>query len=142
MKYFTIAELCCSNTADCLGIDNRCGEEQMVNLTALLDNVLDSLREWYGKTTFVNSGYPCPELNKAIKDAGTSQHMNRQAADISAGRQQNRLLFEYIRKNLPFDQLISLSTRFFFVCAIIFLISFCVTICLSILNRWLHVRRW
>ncbi len=31
MKYFTIAELCKSDTADQLGIDNRCKKEHVVN---------------------------------------------------------------------------------------------------------------
>lgn len=110
MKYFTIAELCKSMTADRLGINNRCKKEHVVNLTALVDNVLDPLRAWYGKPLIVSSGYRCPELNKAVKGSKTSQHMSGQAADIDTGdRQQNKLLFEYIRKNLPFDQLIDES---------------------------------
>ena len=107
MKYFTIAELCRSNTADRLGINNRCKQEHVTALTALVDNVLDPLREWWGKPINVSSGYRCPELNVAIKGSKTSQHMKGEAADIDTGdRQQNKLLFEYIRKNLPFDQLI------------------------------------
>lgn len=110
MKYFTIEELCQSTTADRKGIDNRCSNEIAANLTALVDNVLDPLRIWYGKPITVNSGYRCPALNKAVGGAATSQHMSGQAADIDTGdRQQNKLLFEYIRKNLPFDQLIDES---------------------------------
>ena len=110
MKYFTIEELCQSTTADRKGIVNRCSNEIAANLTALVDNVLDPLRIWYGKPITVNSGYRCPALNKAVGGAATSQHMNGQAADIDAGdRQQNKLLFEYIRKSLPFDQLIDES---------------------------------
>lgn len=107
MKYFTIAELCRSNTADRLGINNRCRQEHVTALTALVDNVLDPLREWYGKPLTVSSGYRCPELNAAVKGSKTSQHMAGEAADIDTGdRQQNKLLFEYIKKNMPFDQLI------------------------------------
>ena len=110
MKYFTIAELCKSATADRLGINNRCRQEHVENLTALVDNVLDQLREWYGKPLLVSSGYRCPALNSAVKGSPTSQHMSGQAADIDTGdRQQNKLLFEYIRKNLPFDQVIDES---------------------------------
>jgi len=106
-KYFTIAELCRSNTASRLGINNRCKKEHLVAMIALIDNVLDPLREWYGKPIVVNSGYRCPALNKAVKGSKTSQHMTGQAADIDAGdRQQNKLLFDYIQKNLPFCQLI------------------------------------
>ena len=61
-------------------------------------------------TITVNSGYRCPELNAAVKGSKTSQHMKGEAADIDTGdRQQNKLLFEYIRKNLPYDQLIDES---------------------------------
>ena len=110
MKHFTIAELCRSTTADRLGINNRCNQEHVVNLTALVNNLLDPLRDWYGKPLTVSSGYRCAALNKAIKGASNSQHMSGQAADIDTGdRQQNKLLFDYIQKNLPFDQLIDES---------------------------------
>lgn len=110
MKYFTIAELCKSQTADRLGIDNRCMKEHAANLTTLVESVLDPLRGWYGKPIAVSSGYRCPELNKVIKGTSTSQHLTGQAADIDTGdRQQNKLLFEYIRTNLVFDQLIDES---------------------------------
>lgn len=111
MKYFTIAELCRSTTADKLGINNRCHTEHVAKLTALVDNVLDPLRKWYGKPITVNSGYRSPELNAVLPDASnTSQHMTGEAADITVGsKEENKKLFEYIRKNLPFDQLIDES---------------------------------
>ena len=110
MKHFTIAELCRSTTADRLGINNRCNQEHVDNLTALVNNVLDPLRDWYGKPLTVSSGYRCAALNKAVKGTSNSQHMSGQAADIDTGdRQQNKLLFDYIQKNLPFDQLIDES---------------------------------
>lgn len=110
MKYFTIAELCRSDAADRLGIDNRCGSEHAANLTALVENVLDPLREWYGKPIRVSSGYRCPELNARVKGVANSQHLSGQAADIDTGdRGQNKLLFEYVRTHLPFDQLIDES---------------------------------
>lgn len=76
-------------------------------LTELVENVLDPLREWYGKPITVNSGYRCPELNQAVGGARTSQHVRGEAADITAGNKQlNKLLFDYIKNNLPFTQLI------------------------------------
>ena len=110
MKFFTIAELCRSNTADRLGINNRCRQEHVTALTALVDNVLDPLREWYGKPITVNSGYRCPELKVAVNGSRTSPHLKGESAAVSTGdRQQNKLLFEYIRKYLPYDQLIDES---------------------------------
>lgn len=108
MKYFTIAELCKSETADRLGIDNRCKKEHVVNMTALVDNVLDPLREAYGKPIRVNSGFRCPALNKAVKGSATSDHMTGRAADITGGSpKENKRLFYLIQElGLPFDQVI------------------------------------
>lgn len=110
MKHFTIKELCHSSTAEARGIVNACDATVESKLVALVDNVLDPLREWYGKPIAVNSGYRCPALNKAVGGSAASQHMKGEAADIDAGdRQQNKLLFDHIRKHLPFDQLIDES---------------------------------
>lgn len=108
MKYFTIAELCKSETADQLGIDNRCKKEHVVNMTALVDNILDPLREAYGKPITVNSGFRCPALNKAVKGSATSDHMTGRAADITGGSpKENKRLFYLIQSlGLPFKQLI------------------------------------
>ena len=110
MKYFTIAELCKSETADRLGINNRCKVEHVKNLTALVDNVLDPLREAYGKPIRITSGYRCPRLNEAVKGSPTSDHMQGLAADIVgtlATREENRKLFYLIQSlGLPFKQLI------------------------------------
>lgn len=108
MKYFTIDELCKSNTAKAKGIDNSPSDEIIHNLTSLVDKVLDPLRESYGKAIRVNSGYRCPALNKAVKGSKTSQHMKGLAADITVGSiTKNKELFDLIIKlDLPFDQLI------------------------------------
>lgn len=111
MKYFTIAELCRSNTADRLGIDNRCKKEHAANLMALVNNVLDPLREAYGKPITVNSGYRCEKLNKQVGGAKTSDHMKGMAADITGGSpKENKRLFTLIQElGLPFKQLIDES---------------------------------
>lgn len=111
MKYFTIPELCKSDTASRLGIENIPTPEVERNLEALVDNVLDPLREWYGKPININSGYRCPELNKAVgSKSKNSQHMSGQAADIDTNSvAENKKLYEYIKENLEFDQLIDES---------------------------------
>lgn len=108
MKYFTIAELCKSTTADKYGIDNRCRIEHVESLTNLVDNILDPLREAWGKPITVNSGFRSNELNKKIGGATNSQHMLGEAADITAGsKSDNKKLFELIQSlKLPFTQLI------------------------------------
>lgn len=108
MKYFTIAELCKSDTAVRKNIDNSPTSEIINNLKQLVRYVLDPLREKYGKPIRVNGAYRCPELNKAVGGSKTSQHMTGQAADITVGNPDaNKKLFNLIiEMNLPFDQLI------------------------------------
>lgn len=84
MKYFTIEEMCQSQTAKARGITNRPNAEARQNLTALIGAVLDPLRERWGRPIKVTSGYRCAALNKAIGGAAQSQHMKGEAADIVA----------------------------------------------------------
>ena len=76
MKNFKIQEFVC-----------HCGcempPEARQNIEALVANVLDPLREAYGKPIYVNSGYRCEKHNKAVGGVPRSQHMLGQAADIS-----------------------------------------------------------
>lgn len=110
MKYFTIEEMTKSSTAKANGIDNTPSEEGVLKLQKLIEAVLDPLREWYGKPIKVNSGYRCEALNKAIGGAKSSQHMLGEAADITVGsKEKNEELFNYIKDNLEFDQLINES---------------------------------
>lgn len=108
MKYFTIKELCKSSTATQKGINNTPNSQIVSNLEQLVAQILDPLRERYGKPITVNSGYRCPALNKLVNGAKNSQHVKGQAADITAGSiSQNKKLFQLaIDMNLPFDQLI------------------------------------
>ena len=109
MKYFTIEELTRSNTARLRGIDNTPSQQVINNLIALVDNVLDPLREAWGKPIHVNSGYRCRALNKAVGGVPASQHMRGEAADITAGgKEANRELYSLLRRlNLPVDQAIN-----------------------------------
>jgi hypothetical protein len=52
------------------------------NIEALVENVLDPLRERYGKPIIVNSGYRCAKHNREVGGASGSQHMRGEAADI------------------------------------------------------------
>lgn len=110
MKYFTIEEMTESSTAKANGIDNTPSDEEIAKLQKLIEAVLDPLREWYGKPIRVNSGFRCEALNEAVGGSDTSQHRLGEAADITVGTKKgNKKLFEYIKDNLPFDQLINES---------------------------------
>lgn len=107
MKYFTINEMCKSSTAQVKRIDNNPNKDQIKALEGLINNVLDPLRELYGHPILVSSGFRSLDLNRAVGGAKNSQHMKGEAADIYTGTKEgNKKLFELIRDNFPFDQLI------------------------------------
>ena len=110
MKYFTLKELTKSDTAIRKGIKNIPNRQEEQNLIALIDNVLDPLREAYGKPIIVTSGFRCEELNRLVGGSKTSHHRTGQAADIRTVTdtpEENKKLYDLIIKlNLPFDQLI------------------------------------
>lgn len=110
MKYFTIKELTKSDVAKRNKINNTPTVQEEANLVALTENILDPLREAYGRPIIVTSGYRCERLNKLVKGSKTSQHRFGQAADIRTVEdtiEENKKLFDLAQKlNLPFDQLI------------------------------------
>jgi len=101
MKHFTFQELTVTNT----GLPNVPNEEQKTNLTLLVDNVLGPLGELLGQPITVDSAFRSPEVNKKVGGAKTSQHLSGQAADIVCF--DNEKLFNLIKDNFPFDQLIN-----------------------------------
>ena len=109
-KYFTLEELTKSSTAKRAGIKNIPNEKELKNLNNLIDNILDPLREAYGKPIIVTSGFRCEELNDLVNGVRGSQHRTGQAADIRSKvdtRKENKKLFDLvIALELPFDQLI------------------------------------
>ena len=81
-KYFTPDEMIHSDTADRLGIDNSPTSEAIQCIDGLVTNVLDNLRDGWGRPIIVTSGYRCKELNAAVGGTRNSQHLKGQAADI------------------------------------------------------------
>ncbi len=108
MRHFSIQELTHSTVAARLGIDNTPPASAIAALHALVDHVLDPLRQAWGRPIHVNSGYRCPELNTMVGGAPGSQHLRGEAADITAGSQSdNRRLLALIKRlDLPVDQCI------------------------------------
>lgn len=108
MKYFTIEELCKSDTADELGIKNTPDAVAIANMRELVENVLDPLREAWGGPITVNSGFRNKPLNIAVGGDTNSHHLYGMAADITVGtKDKNRKLFVMVQQlGLPFTQLI------------------------------------
>lgn len=106
---FTLEEFLHSDMAVAKGIDNIPGDGVVENLTKLVTRVLQPLREKYGKPLSINSGYRCPELNKAVGGVATSQHVKGQAADVCVGNPR-ALLALLLKEGLDFDQAILYPT--------------------------------
>ena len=107
-KNFTLEELIRSDTAERLGIDNVPKDEKVIeNLRNLCFEVLQQLRDYVKAPVVINSGYRCPKLNEAVGGARQSQHLYGEAADIHVGSTEvGRKMYDFIRLNLPFDQLL------------------------------------
>jgi hypothetical protein len=110
-EHFTLAELTPSATAKRLGIKNEPTPTHLECLKGLATNVLDKVREHFGKPIWVSSGYRSKALNDVTPgSSATSQHCSGEAADLDQdGRGtgvSNKMVFDYIKDHLTFDQLI------------------------------------
>ena len=103
---FTLEEFTRSETAERMGIKNVPGNREKLAIVNLCAKLLQPLRDIYGKPIRINSGYRCPELNKAVGGVSNSMHQNGEASDLSIDGKARELL-ELIEENhLPFDQAI------------------------------------
>lgn len=110
---FTLRELTYSSTAEHYRIDNYPSPTEIVNLKTLCEKVLQPIRDSWGESIFINSGYRNPILNRKVKGVPTSAHITGCAADITTRDiKKNKKLFELIKfmhqeGDIEFDQLIS-----------------------------------
>ena len=103
-KNFTLTELTTTNT----GIANQPNRQQIAAIIKLCGKVLQPARDMYGAPIRVNSGFRSYAVNRAVGGASNSQHTLGEAADITVHTKEgNKKLFELIRDNLNFDQLIN-----------------------------------
>lgn len=118
-KHLSLFEVSRSDTAKRKGIDNTPTNEHLENFKKLAENVFEPVREHFKVPIYISSGYRSAELNKAIGGAGktvngvyipASQHCSGEAIDIdmdgSKDGVSNADVFNYIKSNINFDQLI------------------------------------
>ena len=107
-KHISYKEGTNSVTAIRRGIDNTPNDKQLDNMVLLAEKVFEPLRVWVGGPIKINSFFRCPQLNKAIGGSTKSQHCHGQAIDIddTYGKVANSEMYNYIKKNLDFDQMI------------------------------------
>jgi zinc D-Ala-D-Ala carboxypeptidase len=102
---FSLSELTKSESASRLGLDNEPTQEIISSLQALVNHILQPVRDKFGPVV-VTSGYRSPEVNKAIGGSATSDHCKGQAADFEVLGKDNRELAIWIAENMQFTQLI------------------------------------
>ena len=104
-RNFSLQELIKSDTAIRRGIDNNPNADQIEKLKALCENILQPVRDHFGRVK-VTSGFRSMELCTAIGSSVNSQHAKAEAADFEVVGTDNAELADWIRRELPYDQLI------------------------------------
>lgn len=99
-KHFSLSEMTVTST----GLVNIPNCTQVNNLLYLCLYVLEPARVGIGMPIKVNSGFRCIKVNKAVGGKDNSQHPEGKAADLTCD--DNAKLFNFIKDNLEFDQLI------------------------------------
>lgn len=106
-EHISFKEATYSQTASKLKIKNVPTESHIKTMKVTAEKVFQPLREWAEHPIRINSFYRSADLCEAIKSSRTSQHTKGQAIDLSTmGEKTNAELFNYIKDNLDFDQLI------------------------------------
>jgi zinc D-Ala-D-Ala carboxypeptidase len=104
-NHISYNEATVSQTALNRGIDNTPNQMALNCMKKVAESCFEPLRKWYGKPIRINSFYRSPELNTAIGGSANSQHSFGEAIDISTVND-NKILFDWLRKNVEFDQLL------------------------------------
>jgi hypothetical protein len=105
-KNFTLNELTKSETAIRLDIDNTPNDEQIESLRLLCENILQPVRDHFGKPVKITSGFRCPAVNQATGGSATSDHCKGQAVDFEIDGLPNPDVAQWIMDNLDYTQLI------------------------------------
>ncbi len=108
--HLDLSEVIRSDSAKRNGISNMPTGEHIANFMLLAEKIFEPIREHFGVPIHISSGYRSKELNAKIGGSATSQHCKGQAVDIDMDGSTNGVtnadVFNYIKDNLPFDQLI------------------------------------
>jgi hypothetical protein len=109
--HLDLSEVTRSDMAKRKGISNMPTPEHIENFKKLAENIFEPIRKHFGVPITISSGYRSKELNTAIGGSLGSQHLLGQAIDIDMDGTTkgvtNKMVFDYIKANLNFDQLIN-----------------------------------
>jgi zinc D-Ala-D-Ala carboxypeptidase len=107
-EHFTLEELCFSEAAARLGLDNTPGRSVITNLglvAAAMEKIRTLLGDW---SIAVHSGYRSVEVNRAVGGAVTSAHCHGLACDFvcPAFGAPARVALAILKSDIEYDQLI------------------------------------
>jgi hypothetical protein len=110
-EHLDLSEVIRSETAKRHGISNMPTEEHIANFKLLAENIFEKVRNHFRCPIHISSGYRSKELNACTPGASaTSDHCKGMALDLDQqGHSQgitNKDVFDYIKANLKFKQLI------------------------------------
>lgn len=108
-KNLSLAEMIRSESAKRAGINNMPTKEHLESMKILAEKIFQPIRDHFKVPIHISSGYRSRALNASIKGASkNSQHALGQALDLDMDGTEitNKQVFDYIKDNLEFDQLI------------------------------------
>jgi len=109
-EHLDLSEVIRSESAKRKCISNMPTPEHIENFKLLAEKVFQPIREHFRCPIHISSGYRSKELNQAVGGSLTSQHCQGEAIDIdmdgTPNGVTNRMVFDFIKDNLDFDQLI------------------------------------
>ena len=109
-NHLTLQEATKSATAIRKGIYNLPVDEHLAALVNTANKIFEPIRNHFNVPIGISSGYRSNALNDAISGSSkTSQHSKGEALDIDAdiyGSITNKQIFDFVKDNLEFDQLI------------------------------------
>lgn len=103
-KNFELSEFVRSDTVTRKEIFNHPGVDELRAVANLVANLLQPIRELYGKRMVINSGYRSPELNEAVGGVPSSQHVKGEAADVACENPEE-LKNLIVSSGLAYDQI-------------------------------------
>ena len=109
-EHLDLSEVIRSESAKRNGISNMPTAQHIENFKLLAEKVFQPIREHFRCPIHISSGYRSKELNSTIGGSSSSQHCTGEAIDVdmdgTPNGVTNRMVFDYIKDNLEFDQLI------------------------------------
>lgn len=107
--HITYEEAIFSQTAIRHGIKNHPTSDILERMKLVADKCFEPVRNHFNVPIKISSFYRCEELNRKIGGARNSQHVSGEAIDMQAipgTGITNKMIHDYIKDNLVFDQLI------------------------------------